>query len=241
MMNRNRIANKLSAFYTCAPIPRNGNLSCFNPTAPSVCLNPANVKVGVFSRPFFGNVSVAASTVAKLAVMLTGALFVIPRNPLKRFPTMIAGVLHVRDNPLSLVRGWLALIGWRQAESPLIADSVRPIVFPSHRSVPPVTLLRAKARRFNAIFGDAVFSMARGAFQCWHAGNLPFQTDPSRQHLGSGSIAVACHYFGAHLTATEIDPDYFAAACERIQRETQQIELFPPAPQHPTHEEIPLL
>jgi site-specific DNA-methyltransferase (adenine-specific) len=60
-------------------------------------------------------------------------------------------------------------------------------------------------------------------------------------HLGSGSIAIACHYFGAHLTATEIDPDYFAAAVERIQRETQQIELFPPAPQHPTHEEIPLL
>ena len=60
-------------------------------------------------------------------------------------------------------------------------------------------------------------------------------------HLGSGSIAIACHYFGAHLTATEIDPDYFAAAVERIQRETQQIELFQPAPQHPTHEEIPLL
>jgi len=59
-------------------------------------------------------------------------------------------------------------------------------------------------------------------------------------HLGSGSIAIACHYFGAHLTATEIDPDYFAAAVERIQRETQQIELFQPAPQHPTHEEIPL-
>jgi site-specific DNA-methyltransferase (adenine-specific) len=60
-------------------------------------------------------------------------------------------------------------------------------------------------------------------------------------HLGSGSIAIACRYFGAHLTATEIDPDYFAAAVERIQRETQQIELFPPAPQHPAHEEIPLL
>jgi site-specific DNA-methyltransferase (adenine-specific) len=60
-------------------------------------------------------------------------------------------------------------------------------------------------------------------------------------HLGSGSIAIACHYFGAHLTATEIDPDYYAAACERVQRETQQIELFPPAPQHPAHEEIPLL
>jgi site-specific DNA-methyltransferase (adenine-specific) len=60
-------------------------------------------------------------------------------------------------------------------------------------------------------------------------------------HLGSGSHAIACHYFGAHLTATEIDPDYFAAACERIERETRQVELFPPAPQHPTHEEIPLL
>jgi site-specific DNA-methyltransferase (adenine-specific) len=60
-------------------------------------------------------------------------------------------------------------------------------------------------------------------------------------HLGSGSIAIACHYFGAHLTATEIDPDYYAAACERIQRETQQIELFRPASQHPAHEEIPLL
>lgn len=41
-------------------------------------------------------------------------------------------------------------------------------------------------------------------------------------HLGSGSHAIACHYFGAHLTATEIDPDYFAASIERIKRETAQ-------------------
>ncbi len=60
-------------------------------------------------------------------------------------------------------------------------------------------------------------------------------------HLGSGSHAIACHYFGAHLTATEIESDYFEAACERIQRETQQIELFSPTSQHPTYEEIPLL
>ena len=45
-------------------------------------------------------------------------------------------------------------------------------------------------------------------------------------HLGSGSIAIACHYFGAHLTATEIDPDYFAASCERIERETRQLGLL---------------
>lgn len=45
-------------------------------------------------------------------------------------------------------------------------------------------------------------------------------------HLGSGSHAIACHYFGAHLTACEIDPDYFKAAMERIARETAQTTLF---------------
>lgn len=44
-------------------------------------------------------------------------------------------------------------------------------------------------------------------------------------HLGSGSIAIACHYFGVHLTASEIDRNYFNAACERIQRETLQTTL----------------
>ena len=45
-------------------------------------------------------------------------------------------------------------------------------------------------------------------------------------HLGSGSHAIACHYFGAHLTACEIDADYYAAAVERVERETQQLSLF---------------
>jgi site-specific DNA-methyltransferase (adenine-specific) len=45
-------------------------------------------------------------------------------------------------------------------------------------------------------------------------------------HLGSGSHAIAAHYFGAHLTACEIDPDYYAAAMARIQRETAQMTLF---------------
>ena len=41
-------------------------------------------------------------------------------------------------------------------------------------------------------------------------------------HLGSGSHAIAAHYAGMHLTACEIDPDYFSAASERIARETMQ-------------------
>ena len=47
-------------------------------------------------------------------------------------------------------------------------------------------------------------------------------------HLGSGSHAIAAHYAGIHLTACEIDPDYFHAAKARIERETRQTELFPP-------------
>lgn len=47
-------------------------------------------------------------------------------------------------------------------------------------------------------------------------------------HMGSGSIAIAAHYAGIHLTAYEIDPDYFHAAKARIARETSQAELFSP-------------
>lgn len=41
-------------------------------------------------------------------------------------------------------------------------------------------------------------------------------------HMGSGSSAIACHYAGMHLTACELDEDYFREACERIERETRQ-------------------
>jgi site-specific DNA-methyltransferase (adenine-specific) len=58
-------------------------------------------------------------------------------------------------------------------------------------------------------------------------------------HLGSGSHAIACHYAGMHLTACEIDPDYYHAACERIERETAQTALplqIEPTP--PTQEQL---
>ena len=45
-------------------------------------------------------------------------------------------------------------------------------------------------------------------------------------HAGSMSIAIACHYAGHHLTACELDADYYAAGCERVMRETQQTTLF---------------
>lgn len=45
-------------------------------------------------------------------------------------------------------------------------------------------------------------------------------------HLGSGSSAIAAHYFGCDFVGCEIDKDYYNAACERFNRETAQIALF---------------
>lgn len=47
-------------------------------------------------------------------------------------------------------------------------------------------------------------------------------------HLGSGSHAIAAHYAGMHLTACEIDADYFKAACARIEKETRQLDFLTP-------------
>ena len=41
-------------------------------------------------------------------------------------------------------------------------------------------------------------------------------------HLGSGSSAIAAHYFGCDFIGCELDPDYYKAACERFDRETRQ-------------------
>jgi site-specific DNA-methyltransferase (adenine-specific) len=45
-------------------------------------------------------------------------------------------------------------------------------------------------------------------------------------HYGSGSCAVACNELGFNLTASEIDEDYFNAACKRIAEANKQGDLF---------------
>jgi len=45
-------------------------------------------------------------------------------------------------------------------------------------------------------------------------------------HLGSGSSAIAAHYFGCDFTGIEIDEDYYIAACKRYMDETAQEALF---------------
>ena len=45
-------------------------------------------------------------------------------------------------------------------------------------------------------------------------------------HLGSGSIAIACHNMGYDLTACELDKEYYNAAMKRIDQHKSQLILF---------------
>ena len=45
-------------------------------------------------------------------------------------------------------------------------------------------------------------------------------------HLGSGSIAIACHDYGFDLTACELDKEYYDKAIQRIKNHISQQKLF---------------
>ena len=45
-------------------------------------------------------------------------------------------------------------------------------------------------------------------------------------HLGSGSSAIAAHYFGVDFVGCELDKDYFEAARERFEQQTAQLAMF---------------
>lgn len=45
-------------------------------------------------------------------------------------------------------------------------------------------------------------------------------------HLGSGSIAIACHNLGYDLTACELDKDYYEASIKRINQHKAQLRII---------------
>ena len=45
-------------------------------------------------------------------------------------------------------------------------------------------------------------------------------------HLGSGSIALACHNLKYDLTACELDKDYYESAMKRLKQHQQQLKMF---------------
>lgn len=45
-------------------------------------------------------------------------------------------------------------------------------------------------------------------------------------HLGSASIAIACHNYGFELTGCELDKDYYNGAIKRVKNHVSQARLF---------------
>jgi len=91
-----------------------------------------------------------------------------------------------------------------------------------------------------------VFGMSRGAMQAeqgpiqkFHPTQKPIKlyewlltnyAEPGQKildtHLGSGSSAIAAHYFGADFVGIEIDTDYYKSALARFEQETSQMDIF---------------
>jgi site-specific DNA-methyltransferase (adenine-specific) len=45
-------------------------------------------------------------------------------------------------------------------------------------------------------------------------------------HLGSMSIAIACHDYGFELTGCELDEEYYAKGIERVKNHVAQLKMF---------------
>ena len=66
----------------------------------------------------------------------------------------------------------------------------------------------------------------------WCLGFLPDARTILDPFMGSGTTLVACQKLGRQGTGIELDPDYFAIACKRVDEATRQPDLFvapPPA------------
>ena len=61
----------------------------------------------------------------------------------------------------------------------------------------------------------------------WILKNYPNKDDKILDtHLGSGSIAIACHDYGFNLTACELDKEYYDNALKRLEQHQAQLKMF---------------
>jgi site-specific DNA-methyltransferase (adenine-specific)/modification methylase len=67
----------------------------------------------------------------------------------------------------------------------------------------------------------------------WCLGFLPNAQTILDPFMGSGTTLVACQRMGRNGTGIELDPDYFAIACKRVDEASRQPDLLidPPKPQ----------
>jgi DNA modification methylase len=73
----------------------------------------------------------------------------------------------------------------------------------------------------------------------WCLGFLPDAKTILDPFMGSGTTLVACQRMGRHGIGIELDPDYFAIACRRVDEAARQPDLFiAPKPEAPKQESL---
>jgi len=73
----------------------------------------------------------------------------------------------------------------------------------------------------------------------WCLGFLPDAKTILDPFMGSGTTLVACQRMGRHGTGIELDPDYFAIACKRVDEAARQPDLLIPETQAaPTQDKL---
>ena len=143
---------------------------------------------------------------------------------------------------------------WRVSKNQIIwgANYMTPFIPPSQHWI----FLDKGQRNFSLADGELaftsfdkalrVFEMSRGAMQGeqgvekkFHPTQKPIKlyswllhnyAKPGQRildtHLGSGSSAIAAHYFGVDFVGCELDEDYYNAAKKRFDMATAQTSLF---------------
>lgn len=72
----------------------------------------------------------------------------------------------------------------------------------------------------------------------WCLGFLPNAHTILDPFMGSGTTLVACQKLGRAGTGIEIDPEYWAVACERVHKAWQEPDLFVTPTETPTQEKL---
>ena len=95
--------------------------------------------------------------------------------------------------------------------------------------------LHKKIEMYNQTWTNFVAKDRRGIHPCempvslyeWILMNYAKEGDKILDtHLGSVSIAIACHNLGYDLTACELDKEYFESAIKRIEQHKAQLRLL---------------